>query len=73
MSKLHEDFRTSVIITRSVPFTMRNVSAKILRENRNMYFTINNLFPKIGPCGKIYTDRQVTNENIVRRLRLDAR
>jgi hypothetical protein len=41
--------------------------------SQNSYFMINNLFLKIGPCGKINTDRQITDENIIPRMRLDAR
>ena len=41
---LYEDRRTFMIIFRSVPFRVRNVSDKICRKNQNTHFLFKNFF-----------------------------
>jgi hypothetical protein len=44
---LHEDQYTFLIISRSIPLRMRNVSDKSCRENQNTHFIFNDFFSKI--------------------------
>jgi hypothetical protein len=44
MGSLHKDRYTSLIISRSFLLTMKNVSGKICRENKNTHFVFNNFF-----------------------------
>jgi len=45
---LHEDQYTSMIVFRSVPLRIRNVSDKSCRENQNAYFMFNYFAPENG-------------------------
>ena len=62
-----------MIVSRSVLFSMRNVSDKICRENQNARIMFSNFLPKILPCmkycGKYGTDGQVTDDNAIRHMR----
>jgi len=46
MGTLREDQYTSLIISRSFLFRMRNVSDESCRENRNTHFMLSNFFQK---------------------------
>ena len=73
MDSLHEGLCTFMIIPRSLPLRMANISDKICSENQNTYFIFNNFFPKIvlfmRKYGKNVTARLVTDNNNIRRMR----
>jgi hypothetical protein len=49
MDTLDEDIFTFMTISCRILFRMRNVLDKSCGENQNIYFILNNIFPKIVP------------------------
>jgi hypothetical protein len=70
---LHEGQNTFMTISRFILHRTRHVSDKSCRENQNMHFGFNTLFPKIvsfmRKCGNFGRARQCTDGNIIRRMR----
>jgi hypothetical protein len=65
-STLHGDQYAFLIISRSFPLKMGNVSVEICRENQNTLFVFNNFFFSFvrGSVEKYCTAGQDTNDNM---------
>jgi hypothetical protein len=70
---LHEDLSTFMIISRLFLLLMRNVSARICRENQNTYFMFSNFFPEYGRLwdnmGKYGRAIRDIDDNVIQRMR----